>query len=119
LLLTRVLPLAVLTRWHQFRRKDQQDLLIKKSHDGQSIIISLCGAASERHVPKATSCFQEMPAGEQDIIIDLSNTSLIDARFFGLLLMLRKALKSRGAKLTFIGVSRAMKRSIEVMPPLE
>lgn len=110
LLLTRVLPLAVITRWHRFRRKDQQDLLIRKSHIDQSILISLCGAASEGHVPKATSCFQEALTGKQDIVIDLSNTSLIDARFFGLLLMLRKELKSRGAKLIFTGVSRAMKR---------
>jgi N-acetylglucosaminyldiphosphoundecaprenol N-acetyl-beta-D-mannosaminyltransferase len=110
LLLTRVLPLAVITRWHQFRRKDQQGLLIKRGHDGQSITITLCGAASERHVPKATSFFQEALTGKQDITIDLSNTSLIDARFFGLLLMLRKELKSRGAHLTFTGASRAVKR---------
>ncbi len=49
-------------------------------------------------------------AGKQDIIIDLSTTRMIDARFFGLLLMLRKELKSRGASLTFTGVSRAMQR---------
>jgi N-acetylglucosaminyldiphosphoundecaprenol N-acetyl-beta-D-mannosaminyltransferase len=111
LLLTRVLPLAVMTRWHRFGRKHQlQDLLIKKSHDGQSILISLCGLAAERHVPKAASCFQEALTGKQDIIIDLSNTHLIDARFLGLLLMLRKELKSRGAKLKFSGVSPAVKR---------
>jgi N-acetylglucosaminyldiphosphoundecaprenol N-acetyl-beta-D-mannosaminyltransferase len=110
LLLTRVLPLAGMTRWHQFRGKHQQDLLIKKSRDDQSILISLCGAASELHVPKATACFQEALTGKQNIIIDLSNTSLIDARFFGLLIMLRKELKSRGTKLIFTGVSRATKR---------
>jgi N-acetylglucosaminyldiphosphoundecaprenol N-acetyl-beta-D-mannosaminyltransferase len=111
LLLTRVLPLAVITRWHQFRRKHQpQDLLIEKSHDGQSIMISLCGVASERHIPKATSCFQEALTGKQNIIIDLSNTRLIDARFLGLLLMLRKELRSRGAKLIFTGVSHAIER---------
>jgi N-acetylglucosaminyldiphosphoundecaprenol N-acetyl-beta-D-mannosaminyltransferase len=110
LLLTRVLPLAVLTRWHQFPRKHQADLLIRKSHDGQSIMISLCGVASERHIAKATSCFQEALTSEQSIIIDLSSTRLIDARFFGLLLMLRKELKSRGAKLIFSGASRGMAR---------
>jgi N-acetylglucosaminyldiphosphoundecaprenol N-acetyl-beta-D-mannosaminyltransferase len=111
LLLTRILPLAVMTRWHQFPRKRRpEDLLIRKSHDGQSIRISLRGVASERNIPKATSCFQEALASEQNIIIDLSSTRLIDARFFGLLLMLRKELKSRGAKLIFNGASRGIAR---------
>jgi N-acetylglucosaminyldiphosphoundecaprenol N-acetyl-beta-D-mannosaminyltransferase len=111
LLLTRVLPLAVITRWQQFSWKHRlQDLLIKKSHNGQSIVISLCGVASEQHVPKATSCFQEALASKQDIIMDLTNTRLIDARFLGLLLMLRKELKSREAKLTINGASRPIER---------
>jgi N-acetylglucosaminyldiphosphoundecaprenol N-acetyl-beta-D-mannosaminyltransferase len=111
LLLTRVLPLAVITRWHQFGRKHQlQDFLIEKSRDGQSITINLCGVALERHVPEAISCFQEALTDKQDIIIDLSNTRHIDARFLGLLLMLRKELKSRGAKLTISGLSRSVER---------
>ncbi len=111
LLSTRVLPLAVLGGWHQFiRRHQRQDLLIKKSPGDQSIMISLCGIASERHVPKAIACFQEALTGSQNITIDLSNTRLIDARFLGLLLMLRKELKNRGARLIFTGVSGAIER---------
>ena len=111
LLFTRVLPLAVITRWHSFRRRHQlEDVLVKKNHDGQSIMVSLCGVASERLIPKATTCFQEMLEDRQNIIIDLSDTRLIDARFLGLLLMLRKELKSRGAKLIFTGASRPVKR---------
>jgi N-acetylglucosaminyldiphosphoundecaprenol N-acetyl-beta-D-mannosaminyltransferase len=111
LLLTRILPLAVVTRWHQFREKHhRQGLLIKTSRDDQSVLISLCGFASERHVPKAIACFQEALAGNQNIIIDLSNTRMIDARFFGLLLMLRKELKSRETELIFTGASRGIKR---------
>jgi N-acetylglucosaminyldiphosphoundecaprenol N-acetyl-beta-D-mannosaminyltransferase len=111
LLLTRVLPLAVIIRWHQFREKRQrQDLLIKKSQDDQSITISLCGIASEGQIRKAQACFQEALTAKQNIIIDLSKTRLIDARFFGLLLMLRKELKSRGAKLIFTGSSRGIER---------
>lgn len=111
LLLTRVLPLAIMNRWHQFRLNYQpQDLLVTASHDRQSIVIGLCGDASEMHIPKATLCFQEALAAKQDIIIDLSSTRRIDARFFGLLLMLRKELKSRGMKLVFNGVSRTVER---------
>jgi N-acetylglucosaminyldiphosphoundecaprenol N-acetyl-beta-D-mannosaminyltransferase len=111
LLLTRILPLAVLTRWHQFRRDhEREDLLIKKSHDAQSIMISLCGVASERYIPKAIACFQEALTGNQDITIDLLNTNLIDARFLGLLLMLRKELRNRKAKLIVTGVSGTIER---------
>jgi len=111
LLLTRVLPLAVLTRWHRFRWKYQsQDLLIKQSRNDQSIVISLCGIASETHIPKAISCFEEALTGNRTIIIDLLNTQLIDARFFGLLLMLRKELASRRAKLLFTGVPPMIER---------
>lgn len=111
LLLTRVLPLAIITRWQQLSSKHQlQDLTIKKSHDGQSIVVGLCGVASEQHVSKAISCFEEALASRQDIIVDLTNTRLIDARFLGLLLMLRKELKSQGARLTINGASRSIER---------
>jgi N-acetylglucosaminyldiphosphoundecaprenol N-acetyl-beta-D-mannosaminyltransferase len=110
LLLTRVLPLAVIARWQRFTGKDQQDFVIETRHDGQSIVISLGGAALERHVPDATSCFQEALASKQNIIIDLTNIHLIDARFLGLLLMLRQELKNQGARLTLSGVPRAIKR---------
>jgi N-acetylglucosaminyldiphosphoundecaprenol N-acetyl-beta-D-mannosaminyltransferase len=109
LLLTRVLPLAIITRSQQFSSK-HQDLMIKKRYDGRSIEITLSGAAAVQHVSKATSCFQEALAGKQDIIVDLTNTRLIDARFLGLLLMLRKELKSRGARLTINGASRSVER---------
>ena len=111
LLLTRVLPLAIITRWQQFSWKHQlQDLTIRKSHDGQSIVVRLCGVASEQHVSKAISCFEEALASRQDIIVDLTNTRLIDARFLGLLLMLRKELKGQGAGLTINGASRSIER---------
>lgn len=109
LLLTRVLPLAIITRWQQFSSK-HQDLTVKKSSDARSIVISLSGAASKQHVSKATLCFQEALASGQDITVDLTNTRLIDARFLGLLLMLRKELKSRGARLIIAGASRSMER---------
>jgi N-acetylglucosaminyldiphosphoundecaprenol N-acetyl-beta-D-mannosaminyltransferase len=111
LLFSRVLPLAVLARWHQFTGKYRpQDLAIKQRHNDQSTTISLCGFASEANIAKAVSCFEQALKGDRDIIIDLSSTRQIDARFFGLLLMLRKELRSRGANLLFTGASPALKR---------
>jgi N-acetylglucosaminyldiphosphoundecaprenol N-acetyl-beta-D-mannosaminyltransferase len=111
LLLTRVLPLAAITRWQQFRSNHQlQDLLVKTRYDDQSTVIGLSGAALERHLPKAVAHFQDALAPGKDIIIDLSETRLIDCRFLGLLLMLRKELKCRGGNLRFIAIPRSIKR---------
>jgi anti-anti-sigma regulatory factor len=45
----------------------------------------------------------------KQITIDFSNTSIIDSRFLGLLLMLRKTLKGSGADPIFLGLSPRLK----------
>lgn len=115
LLFTRILPLAVLSRWHRFLWLRQTgSLLIKETHDGPSISIRLCGIASEGQISTAISCFRDALEFEKNVIIDLSNTQLIDARFMGLLLMFRKELKVRGAQLIITGVSRRIRRIFQL-----
>jgi N-acetylglucosaminyldiphosphoundecaprenol N-acetyl-beta-D-mannosaminyltransferase len=48
--------------------------------------------------------------GKERIIVDVSGVRAIDARFLGLLLMVRKHLKQHQARLEFVGASRATKR---------
>jgi N-acetylglucosaminyldiphosphoundecaprenol N-acetyl-beta-D-mannosaminyltransferase len=112
LLFSRILPLAVANRWYQFKsRRQPQDLLTKIAQNQDTTMISLCGDAIDKHVDKAVSCFKETLTGRsKGVVIDLSSTRVIDGRFFGLLLMLRKHLKEQGAKLTFIGVTPAIQR---------
>ncbi len=110
LLLTRILPLVIITRWQQFRMAHEQELQIAKTRKDQSIVISLSGAASERHISRIIASFQEALACNDNVIIDLSNTHLIDARFLGLILMLRKELRGRGEQLKLIGISSALER---------
>ena len=47
---------------------------------------------------------------KKQIVIDFSETSAVDARFLGLLLMLRKQLKAQNAVPRFIGISRRLER---------
>jgi N-acetylglucosaminyldiphosphoundecaprenol N-acetyl-beta-D-mannosaminyltransferase len=108
LMLTRVLPLVFIFRWQQFRRT--QELSIQKEHTDQSTMFILRGAALEKDISKAIPRFDEALTGNGDVVIDLSDTVQIDARFLGLLLMLRKELLSRGRKLKFTTVPRAIKR---------
>ena len=83
----------------------------KTAHDHDSVTISLSGDATERHIVKAIACFRETLTGTKKIVvIDLSNSRAIEARFVGLLLMLRKRLKGQGAQLTFEGLAPAIKR---------
>jgi N-acetylglucosaminyldiphosphoundecaprenol N-acetyl-beta-D-mannosaminyltransferase len=111
LLLTRVVPLAIFTQWYRLKSDNRaSDLLIHTDRNDQSIMLRLSGVATERHIQKAVSCFREASTGTQSVIIDLSDIRLIDARFFGLLLMLRKQIKGRGAKLIFTGVSPTIGR---------
>ena len=111
LLLTSVLPLMAITCWQQVRyRNRSRDLLIKKRQDDQSLIVSLSGAAEEANVTKAASWFREALTERKDIIVDLANIYSIDARFLGLLLMLRKELASRGQSLKFAKMPRGIKR---------
>jgi len=109
---TRVLPLAIAYRWHRLKsRRRPQDLQIKTAKNQDSATICLCGDASERHIEKAIACFREtLTAETEGLVFDLSHTRVIDGRFFGLLLMLRKHLNGRGARLTFVGVTPSIRR---------
>jgi N-acetylglucosaminyldiphosphoundecaprenol N-acetyl-beta-D-mannosaminyltransferase len=111
LLLTRILPLLVTTQWQLIRtRYLPRGLLIETRHFDHYVTISLRGKATEDQVGKALSCFTEALAAQKDIIINLCDTNLVDARFLGLLLMLRKELKNRGARLKFTALSHAIER---------
>lgn len=111
LLFTRVLPLALIFRWNRFKLKHRPHaLLIDRNDHGMTIEIALSGAALESHVSKAIPFFQEAISSRRDVTIDLSNVHQIDARFLGLMLMLRKELGNRGAKLKFATVPRSIRR---------
>ena len=71
----------------------------------------LVGDANQRNVRKAIESFKKtLMEVDAHLEIDLTATRVIDPRFFGLLLMLRKGLKTRGAKLGFAGVSAKVRR---------
>ena len=111
LLFTRIFPLAVANRWKGFKLLHQsQDLVIETSFRDRSALVQIRGSATENNVEKAIDCFQDILTNEKDIVLDLRDVHFIDARFFGLLLMLRKELKSRGAALTFVNLTRSVER---------
>ena len=111
LMLTRILPLAINAQW--LRRKYQRgkhDLAIEQVHRSDSVTLSLSGVALAPHVNEVISCLREAVATEKQIVIDFSETRAVDARFLGLLLMLRKQLTARNSVLRFMGISRRLQR---------
>jgi N-acetylglucosaminyldiphosphoundecaprenol N-acetyl-beta-D-mannosaminyltransferase len=115
LLLTRVLPLVVWTRWLQLEYgRHGQDLIIKKVCGDESVTLGLSGSATARHVDKIIPAFRDAIATRKRIVIDFSDTCAIDARFLGLLLMLRKKINGNSASLNFIGLTHRLERTFRL-----
>src|SRR5262249_31547079 len=112
LVFTRVLPLAVLNRWHRFKsERKPNELQISSEQNYDSVTIRLAGDANRPNISKAIARFEEaFTKGNSEVFIDVSRVRLIDSRFLGFLLMVQKHLKGQGTKLGFIGVSPAVSR---------
>ena len=108
LLLTNLIPLIVLQRW--YRSRSVLELSVTRAEDRKSIVLSLNGAATAENLNMALPYFKDAAAAQKAIIIDLTNTCLIDARFIGLLLMLNKQLKKSGLVLELSKASPRVQR---------
>ena len=111
LLVTRIFPFIILSKWLQLKLESKdKDLRIKRIDDPKSVILSLNGIAAGQNVGETARHFQDAVLGAKDVVINLAGTRLIDARFIGLLLMLDKQLKSQQLRLTFTGISPQIER---------
>jgi N-acetylglucosaminyldiphosphoundecaprenol N-acetyl-beta-D-mannosaminyltransferase len=107
LMVTSVLPLAFDA--HR-RRVVCSDLSIDAKQDTDTYIIELSGNAVHRYVNRAIDPFRLALASGKQVAVDISKIRDIDARFFGLLLMVRKHLANQGRRLVFTGVSNETRR---------
>jgi N-acetylglucosaminyldiphosphoundecaprenol N-acetyl-beta-D-mannosaminyltransferase len=111
LLVARVLPLALWTWWLRTKfDRGGQNLVITQKHDRKFVTLELSGPATARHAKMAILAFTDAISTRKQLIIDFSKTCVIDSRFLGLLLMLRKTLKCSGADPIFVGLSPRLKR---------
>jgi N-acetylglucosaminyldiphosphoundecaprenol N-acetyl-beta-D-mannosaminyltransferase len=109
LLHTRILPLAVYQMMSR-NKWDTKEMFVTQVQSETYIKIKIFGPAIDRHVSKIIPVFRDAIALRKRTVIDFSNTSRVDARFLGLLLMLRKNLKARADDLVLIGLSADLKR---------
>jgi N-acetylglucosaminyldiphosphoundecaprenol N-acetyl-beta-D-mannosaminyltransferase len=109
LLFTSVVPLTIRSLYLKLKGGDRkQDLSVTLAHDAGSATVFFSGSAVARHVEQAITVLREAIADGKRIKIDLSHAREIDARFLGLLLMVRKTLKDRGAVLTLTRLSPSL-----------
>ena len=111
LILTHVIPLVILARWHRLRSgRNGQPMRIDRADDHKSVILSINGAAIAQNVGSAVPYFHDAVAAAKHVVINFAETRLIDARFLGLLLMLNKQLTRQGLHLEFTDVSPRIER---------
>jgi N-acetylglucosaminyldiphosphoundecaprenol N-acetyl-beta-D-mannosaminyltransferase len=85
-------------------------LSVSSKEDNASVTLALSGPAIIMHADKAVQHFRNALNTGKQITVDISNTSGVDSRFFGLLLMVRKQLASQGKQLRFTGISPRVRR---------
>jgi N-acetylglucosaminyldiphosphoundecaprenol N-acetyl-beta-D-mannosaminyltransferase len=111
LLFTCVLPLAIRSWCLKLDRQlREQDFSVIQAHDDEYVTVSFSGSAIARHVERAVPVLRKAIIAGKQLKIDFSTSHQIDARFLGLLLMLRKTLKARGMGFTLTGLSPGLER---------
>jgi N-acetylglucosaminyldiphosphoundecaprenol N-acetyl-beta-D-mannosaminyltransferase len=113
LMLTSVLPLVLGGAWRRVRGTISEFQILAADHEN-ACRVTIAGMASGSNVASAVPVFRDAIIKSNELTIDVSALRVIDARFFGLLLMVRKQLIERGGRLQFIGVSRRIERAFRM-----
>jgi N-acetylglucosaminyldiphosphoundecaprenol N-acetyl-beta-D-mannosaminyltransferase len=88
------------------------ELSITTREETDCVIVGLSGTAVALHIDSAIACLRRCLATGKPIVLDVTNLRHIDARFIGLLLIVRKQLSRRGQTLQFAGVSARVRRAL-------
>lgn len=110
LLVTRILPLLIEARWQRYKLKNVNSLSGKHALVGDGVVLTFKGAAIAANVTDAIKLFKQAAGFKRPITIDMAAVSAIDARFIGVLLMLRKIVLGQGGCLNFTPVSPYLAR---------
>ena len=86
------------------------NLTIETTRQTDSVRLNIRGAAINRNIKQAISALANALPTTNRIVIDLSDAGVIDPRFLGLLLVVRKWAQRNAAELILTGVSSKMER---------
>lgn len=110
LCVSHVLPILISAFWHRLKQSPIGTLGIERAQDHKFVTLSLNGDAVARNVRYAVPIFRDAAVGVETFAINFTATRLIDARFLGLLVVLRKHLEREGGRLAFTGMSPRIAR---------
>ena len=108
LLSLHVLPLCIYNLTS--RKLSERQLTLKSERRADCIKLKFSGAATTKNIDEIVAAFRTTLSASKCVVIDLSDVSVIDQRFLGALLVLRKMLRSNQAELVLTGVSRKLGR---------
>lgn len=115
LMVTRIVPLVVLTRWRALRSGNHKDgLSIEREEVAGAIVFRLKGAACGEQIDLAIASFRSALKTSKNVVINFADTTWIDPRFLGLILMLNKELRGRGLRLSFADASPRITRCLRL-----
>lgn len=115
LLFTSVFPLAVYAQFARFKGRYAGEGLDSDFRVGEcSVVVGLSGFAISKYINNVVSTFQAALGANKDIVIDCSRVAVVDPRFVGFFLMVRKQLASRGQILKFVNVTPGVRRAFRL-----
>jgi N-acetylglucosaminyldiphosphoundecaprenol N-acetyl-beta-D-mannosaminyltransferase len=110
-----VLPLAVEMRLAAVQGVLSRSVFaVQPILSSDSVVLRISGYATVEKVDRAIPYFREAVASGKQIVIDLFHTQRLDARFLGLILMLRKQLAIRGDVPKLVGATSAVRRQFRL-----
>lgn len=103
---TSALPLAAILFWSRLAGSDRAPLqVVARTESHASLTLRFAGAATAQSIKAAISEFSNALKFHRHLILDFSEVSMVDARFFGVLLMARRQIHQRDGVLEITGAS--------------
>ena len=108
LMISKVAPLILINAANRVR--GSEDLAMSSHSLDNHIHVALTGTATDANLHRVETELWAATERGKDVWIDLSAVKFIDARLFGLFLLLLKKLNQNGRKLRFVSVPWAIQR---------
>jgi N-acetylglucosaminyldiphosphoundecaprenol N-acetyl-beta-D-mannosaminyltransferase len=110
LMISKVMPLILINAAFRVFDRASEDLATSSHSLDNHIFVSLMGTATGANLHRVETELWAATERGKDVWIDLSAVKYIDARLFGLFLLLWKKLNQSGRKLRFVSVPWAIQR---------
>jgi N-acetylglucosaminyldiphosphoundecaprenol N-acetyl-beta-D-mannosaminyltransferase len=115
LLFTDAIPLAVYCHFTRlWGAPALKGLRVDTREDERSVTVSLSGQAVSQNIDDAIDGFRTALSAKKDMLVDCSMIQMVDPRFVGLVLMVRKQLVSGGRTLRFLNMTPAVRRAVRL-----